>query len=144
MPFEYRQILESEKAEIDLAAISGFVPGRPSLARWTIDRSRNCFLLYIGRYPDGLIHYSFFWNGKYAQVVMKIAVEVMRGQPASAGEKKGLVKIHRLATVDGEAMTTKRMRDASDEMLQALKEALTAEAFGGNPVVVGDVRFEAL
>lgn len=120
MPFVNEVISEEEKNNFDFSIIELPYQSRPNLYKWTIDRERDSFLLWVkqDREPPYPNIYAFVWKG------LRFEPWVCYTSEKAASGK--LIQTCRIENVYLPKNFPLPSRD-NDEMLAMLQEALLIE-----------------
>jgi hypothetical protein len=128
-------IPEADKRLHGFEENSRFYKNQPT--EWTVDRSRNMFLILRLSYGPGgaqnVRFWAFSWQGKIHDLrIENISIET--------GEAGIFQATKRLITVDGNPALT----SVSKEMLADLKEALSVYGVAGNLIPVKSFQLQLL
>jgi len=120
MPFVNELISEEEKNNFDFSVIDVSYQIRPKLYKWTIDRERNSFLIWVrqDREPPHHHTYVFVWKGLRFEPLIRYT-----------SEKTANGKLIQTCRIDNVCLPQNFLVPSkdNDEMLDALEEALLVE-----------------
>ncbi len=121
MPFVNELISEEEKSSFDFSIIDLPYQSRPSLYKWTIDRERNSFLVWVkqDREPPYPNIYAFIWKGLRFEPWV-----CYQGEKSVSGKWIHIWRIENVYLPENFPLPSKD----NDEMLVMLEEALLVEA----------------
>ena len=124
MAFINEHISADDIEKYDIESIDKrFIVGGVSSKNWTIDRERNIYLRIVARVREDYRHestWTFFWNGE----LLLVELDNIKTDGKAGGERTGHKRIRRLEI-------PQHLKSHRDEIIDDLKEALTAYKDGG-------------